>query len=137
MNFSLTEEQSLLQDSIAKYLANGYSFEERRRIAATEDGFCRDHWAEFADLGWLTVPIPVDAGGFGGSWVEDDDWSIVITAMAEVHGAVVTVGQEFQLLDDQGMALWEMASPELGYGGGHNNDSVAVETCASGILVLE
>lgn len=67
-----------------------------------------------------------------GSWIQDEDWGIVITAMAEVRGSIVTVEQEFVLLDVTGIALWEMASPDLGYGGGHNNDSVAVETCEDG-----
>jgi hypothetical protein len=67
--------------------------------------------------------------GTSGSWVQDEDFSLVITAMAEVHGAVVTVEQEFSLMDDPNVKLWEMASPDLAYGGGHNNDNAAVETC--------
>ena len=78
-----------------------------------------------------------EALGEEGSWLEDEDFSIVITSMAEVHGAVVTIEQEFKLLDQDGLALWEMPSPELGYGGGHNNDSVAVETCADGMLARQ
>lgn len=70
MDFSLSEEQSLLKDSITKYIANDYSFAERQKIAASDLGFNRDHWASFADLGWLSVPFAEAVGGSGGK-IED------------------------------------------------------------------
>ena len=70
MDFSLNEEQTLLRDSVAKYLANDYAFEQRRAVSDLEHGFSPDHWANFAELGWLTIPIAEAAGGYGGK-VED------------------------------------------------------------------
>jgi alkylation response protein AidB-like acyl-CoA dehydrogenase len=70
MDFSLTEEQSLLKGSVSKYLANDYDFRERRSIAASELGFSAKHWSRFAELGWLSVPFDEAIGGFGGA-VED------------------------------------------------------------------
>ncbi|MFT4585732.1 MAG: alkylation response protein AidB-like acyl-CoA dehydrogenase, partial [Gammaproteobacteria bacterium] len=70
MDFALTEEQSLLKDSISKYLANDYDFRARQGIAASELGFSAEHWASFAELGWLSVPFDEAIGGFGGA-VED------------------------------------------------------------------
>ncbi len=77
------------------------------------------------------------AGGGGtahgtGSWILDEDQRFVVTAMAEVHGVQVTVEQEVAFDSPDAQQVWQMASPDLGYGGGHNNDNVAVETCEQG-----
>jgi alkylation response protein AidB-like acyl-CoA dehydrogenase len=70
MDFSLSEEQSLLKDSISKYLTKDYDFQERRKLAASEHGFGASHWANFAELGWLSVPFEEEMGGYGGQ-IED------------------------------------------------------------------
>ena len=70
MDFALSEEQALLKDSVSKYLNNDYSFDQRQKLTATDEGFSRDHWANFAELGWLTVPFAEAVGGYGGK-VED------------------------------------------------------------------
>ena len=70
MDFSLSEEQTLLKDSVTRYVSNDYSFEEREQIAANEAGFSTEHWAAFADLGWLSVPFPEAVSGYGGK-IED------------------------------------------------------------------
>lgn len=70
MDFSLSEEQMLLQDSVSKYISNDYDFDQRRQLQTTSQGFSDKHWATFAELGWLTVPIAETAGGFGGK-IED------------------------------------------------------------------
>jgi alkylation response protein AidB-like acyl-CoA dehydrogenase len=66
MNFNLTPEQGMLQDSLRKYLAKEYGFEARRARAGTPEGFSRDTWAQLAELGLLGIAIPEDAGGLGG-----------------------------------------------------------------------
>jgi alkylation response protein AidB-like acyl-CoA dehydrogenase len=70
MDFSLSEEQTILKDSVSKYVDNDYGFDQRQKLCATEEGFSREHWAAFAELGWLTVPFAEDVGGFGGQ-IED------------------------------------------------------------------
>jgi alkylation response protein AidB-like acyl-CoA dehydrogenase len=70
MDFSLTEEQALLKDSVSKYIGNDYDFVQRQKIVASQDGFSREHWSTFAELGWLTIPFADDVGGYGGN-VED------------------------------------------------------------------
>jgi alkylation response protein AidB-like acyl-CoA dehydrogenase len=70
VDFSLSEEQTLLKDSVTRYVSNDYSFEGRKQIAANEAGFSTEHWAAFADLGWLSVPFPEAVGGYGGK-IED------------------------------------------------------------------
>jgi len=70
MDFSFTEEQSLLQDSVQRFVQNSYEFETRQKLIKTEEGFSRDNWSSFAELGWLALPFPEDSGGFGGTAVE-------------------------------------------------------------------
>jgi len=70
MTTVLTDEQSMLQDSVLRFVENEYSFEARRKLAASDDGFSRAHWKQFAELGWLAMPIPEDHGGLGGGAVE-------------------------------------------------------------------
>jgi alkylation response protein AidB-like acyl-CoA dehydrogenase len=65
MNFSLTEEQQLLADSLARFVERDYSFERRSSIihgAGTSDAA----WATLAELGVLALPLPAEHGGFGG-----------------------------------------------------------------------
>ena len=70
MNFSFTDEHNLLRESVEKLVAAEYPFEVRRELAASEPGFSREHWRKFAELGWLGLGIPEDAGGVGGGPVE-------------------------------------------------------------------
>ena len=70
MEFSLSEEQSLLKDSVQRYIQNSYSFEDRQRLIRSEEGFSRETWKNFAELGWLALPFSEEVGGFGGTAVE-------------------------------------------------------------------
>ena len=67
MEFSLTDEQKLLQDSVERFVAEQYGFERHREIAASDDGFSRECWSQFAELGWLAVALPEAHGGLGPS----------------------------------------------------------------------
>ena len=70
MDLALTTEQKLLQDSVERFVDKDYPFERRRQLAAGAEGFGRDNWAKFAELGWLGIPFPSDLGGVGGGPVE-------------------------------------------------------------------
>ena len=70
MDFDLTEEQRLLQDSVARLLGDKYSFEQRKAYSKSADGWSREVWAQFAELGLLGLPFGEDEGGFGGGPVE-------------------------------------------------------------------
>ena len=67
MEFALSEEQSLLRDSVRRFVADAHGLERARALAETEAGFSRDHWASFAELGWLALMVPEADGGLGGS----------------------------------------------------------------------
>ncbi len=66
MDFDLNEEQTLLQDSVARLMADRCGFEQRKQIMRGETGWSRDIWAQFAEIGLLGLPFAEDDGGFGG-----------------------------------------------------------------------
>ncbi len=70
MDFSINEDQTMLQDSVARFIQNDYSFDLRQKNAATDAGFSADLWREFAELGWTAVPFAEDDGGLDGGAVE-------------------------------------------------------------------
>ena len=51
MDFSLSEIQMMLADSIEKFVAKDYDFETRQKFSSSELGYSRDVWRSFADLG--------------------------------------------------------------------------------------
>ncbi|MFT4632100.1 MAG: alkylation response protein AidB-like acyl-CoA dehydrogenase [Candidatus Azotimanducaceae bacterium] len=70
MDFSLSDEQVLLQDSVQRFIQNDYGFAIRQKILDSEEGFSREIWQSFADLGWLALPFSEADGGIGGGSVE-------------------------------------------------------------------
>ncbi|MFT4615561.1 MAG: alkylation response protein AidB-like acyl-CoA dehydrogenase [Bacteroidia bacterium] len=70
VDFSLSEEQVLLRDSVEKYVTDNCGVERHRRLADSELGFDPQAWQQFADLGWLAVPFTEDQGGFDGGATE-------------------------------------------------------------------
>ena len=70
MDFSHTEEQQMLQESVQKFVQKSYDFDTRNQIIASEKGYSGENWQLFAELGWLTVPFDEEDGGFGGSVVD-------------------------------------------------------------------
>ena len=70
LDFSISNEQQLLQDSIARYVKQHCDVERLIKLRATETGFDAERWQAFADLGWLCVPFSEAEGGLGGSAVD-------------------------------------------------------------------
>jgi hypothetical protein len=70
MNFNLSEEQTMIQDSIARFVQDNYELDQRNAVVAQEHGFSADHWQQFAELGWLSIPFAEEYGGFGGGPVD-------------------------------------------------------------------
>jgi alkylation response protein AidB-like acyl-CoA dehydrogenase len=67
LSFDLTDEQQLLKDSVERFIERSYPFDKRRKNSKTDEGFSRENWKQFAELGWLAVGLPEDQGGFGGA----------------------------------------------------------------------
>ena len=65
MDFSFSDEQNMLQDSVQRFIQNAYSFDSRQKIVDSDDGFSRANWAQFAEMGWLGLPFSEEDGGFG------------------------------------------------------------------------
>ena len=70
MDFSFSDEQVLLHNSIHKYLNANYDTAARMRIVASAEGYSRECWQQFAELGLLAAPFPEEYGGIGGGAVE-------------------------------------------------------------------
>lgn len=70
MDFSLSEEQILLRDSVDKYVREHCSVERHRALRATELGFDPNAWRDFAQLGWLCIPFSEELGGIGGGAID-------------------------------------------------------------------
>jgi hypothetical protein len=84
MDFSFTEEQSLLRDTVAAFLADHYDFDKRRAAVASPSGWRPEIWRAFAqDLGILGASFAEDAGGLGGGPTE------VMVVMEEFGKALV------------------------------------------------
>ncbi|HLS57425.1 MAG TPA: acyl-CoA dehydrogenase [Zeimonas sp.] len=70
MNFDYEEAQLALQETLRRFIGREYGFEKRRTSIASADGFSRDVWSKFADLGILAMPCPSHLGGIGGTAVD-------------------------------------------------------------------
>ncbi len=78
MNFTFSDEQILIRDMAERFFRDDYGLEARRKHQAMPGGFCRDTWAQYADMGWLALGIPENLGGIGGGAV---DMAILVEAM--------------------------------------------------------
>lgn len=70
MDFELSEEQQLLKDSIEGLLGDKYDFEIRKKLLASADGWSREIWKQYAELGILGLPFAEEHGGIDGGPVE-------------------------------------------------------------------
>ncbi|WP_158971699.1 acyl-CoA dehydrogenase family protein [Chachezhania sediminis] len=66
MNFELTEERQMLQDTLRRFLADRYGLETRNKIIDSEEGLSPEIWAELAELGVIGALFTEEDGGFGG-----------------------------------------------------------------------
>jgi alkylation response protein AidB-like acyl-CoA dehydrogenase len=72
MNFSYNETQEMLRDTLARFLADTYDFETRRKMVASDAGRDPGIWRALAtELGILGAPFGEDQGGLGGGAVEN------------------------------------------------------------------
>ncbi|MCL4773116.1 MAG: acyl-CoA dehydrogenase family protein [Burkholderiaceae bacterium] len=84
MDFTLNEQQRMLQDSAAAWFA-GRAGTERRTGLAQGQVPDTDDWIRFAELGWLALCLPEELGGFGGGPPE-------IMILMEAFGRAGVVG---------------------------------------------
>ena len=70
MNFEFSEDQTMIKDSVSRFVREQYDFDTRRGIIESDDGISREFWSMFAELGWLSVPFAEEYGGFGGTVID-------------------------------------------------------------------
>ena len=70
MDFRYTDEQLALQDTLRRWIARDYDFEQRRALARSPAGYSTAAWAQYAELGLLGLPFPEELGGLGGGGVD-------------------------------------------------------------------
>jgi alkylation response protein AidB-like acyl-CoA dehydrogenase len=67
MDFNLTEERQMLQDSLRRYLTDRYDTKTRNEIIDSDEGLSPKIWGELAELGVVGALFSEDDGGFGGA----------------------------------------------------------------------
>ena len=70
MDFDLSEEQRLLKESLDRLIGDRYAFEQRKVYSQATEGWSRELWAQYAELGLLGLPFPESQGGSGGGPIE-------------------------------------------------------------------
>src|SRR5690348_7364823 len=70
MDFEFSEEQTLLRNSLSRYLADNYTFEDWRKFTREADGRDPNHWRQFAEMGLFAAPLPEAHGGLSGGAIE-------------------------------------------------------------------
>jgi len=70
MDFSLSDEQRMLEDTLGRFVSEDYTFEFRRSVLDSDAAFSRDTWSELAELGVMGLLLPAEDGGLGGGGVE-------------------------------------------------------------------
>jgi alkylation response protein AidB-like acyl-CoA dehydrogenase len=108
MDFNFTEEQQLLADTVRRFVRESYSFEHRRDILKSADGWSRDSWNELAGLGLTALNVPEAHGGLNAGPV---DTMLVMNALGEglvvepfLAAAVVTPALLSRLDDEKAAA---------------------------------
>ncbi len=72
MDFTLDETQTMLRDTLERFLLDRYGHETRMKIARSEAGWSPEMWKSFAEeLGILSAPFSEAQGGLGGGPVEN------------------------------------------------------------------
>jgi alkylation response protein AidB-like acyl-CoA dehydrogenase len=70
MDLTLSDEQRLLRESVDRFITETYDADHRRRAAGDPLGFSPEIWKQFAELGWLALPIGEAYGGLGAGAIE-------------------------------------------------------------------
>ena len=70
MDFDLSDDQRQLRDGLDRLLRDHYDFERRKAGLATPEGWSREQWERYAEMGLLALPFAEDDGGLAGGPVE-------------------------------------------------------------------
>lgn len=84
MDFSFTDEQTMLRESVGRYLEKHYDFHARQALIESDRPYSEEVWKQFAEFGLLALPFAEEARGLGGSIVD-------VVAVAEKFGAFMVI----------------------------------------------
>jgi alkylation response protein AidB-like acyl-CoA dehydrogenase len=116
MDFSFSEEQVLLRNSLSRYLGDHYSYEDWRKFTHTAPGRDPAHWRQFAEMGLFAAPLPEAQGGLGGGAIESmvvmEEFGRALVVEPFVPTVVIGGG----LLAQTGGALAEEVLPKIATG---------------------
>jgi alkylation response protein AidB-like acyl-CoA dehydrogenase len=121
MDFSYTETQDMIRDTLARFLADTYDFDKRSKMIASEAGRDPGVWQALAqELGMLGAAFAEDHGGLGGGALEN------VIIMEEL-GKVIAIEPYLQTVVIGGGALKAV--------GGAQADSVIPEIIAGNVII--
>ncbi len=106
MDFSLSEEQELLQKSAREFLAAECPTDFVREMMRSADGFSRSFHERIAQLGWTGLVVPEKYGGMGLTLLD-------LALLAEEMGRVVMPGPFFSSSVLATLALHDGSSAKL------------------------
>ena len=121
MDFELSDEQRLLQDSVSRLMADRYSFEQRKGYLKTPEGFSAALWSQYADLGLLGLPFAEEYGGFGGGAQE-------IMLVMQAFGRALTL--------EPYLATVVLGGAALRHGGSDHQKAAILPAIAEGSMKL-
>ncbi len=78
MDFALNDDRRMLAETLERFLSDNYDIEKRHGFAMMDDGFSKQMWEKFAELGIIGALFDEKAGGFGG---EGADLMVVFEAL--------------------------------------------------------
>jgi alkylation response protein AidB-like acyl-CoA dehydrogenase len=82
MDFTYTETQDMIRDTLSRFLADTYDFDKRQKMIASEGGRDPAIWQALAqELGMLGASFSEDHGGLGGGALEN---AIIMEEMGKV-----------------------------------------------------
>ena len=84
MDFTYTETQDMIRDTLSRFLSDTYDFETRQAFTASDEGRDPAIWTALAqDLGMLGASFAEEHGGLGGGALEN---AIVMEELGKVLG---------------------------------------------------
>jgi alkylation response protein AidB-like acyl-CoA dehydrogenase len=70
MDFELNDEQKMLNETVTRFVADTYGFQQREHALKTSEGWSREAYDALAEMGLLALPFAEEDGGFAGGGVE-------------------------------------------------------------------